>query len=294
MPRIARRPPAALLQLPANSWRGGGVVLPQEKHVKQLAGILVAAALAACGPSETPPTKSTTVAITATDPPPAAGPFEETVPELPPDITELYPYSLDPYSREVAPKGRVKCPEVELVSYRGDVIRLHKRARVYVDFVPKLHRFEEIVRDTAIEFYGRAPRRIKHLGTYYCRRIRAWPTYISEHGMGNAIDVEGFDFAWVSKNKAPDVPARLRRAFRIRVEDHWNATRGTGATHSKFLRELAQRLIDEEGLFRVMLGPAEPGHQDHFHFDAAPWRIVNIFEQPELSDADPGLAPATP
>lgn len=195
-----------------------------------------------------------------------------------PSITDLYPYALDNVSREVEPRGKVRCPDLDIVRYPGDVIRYQKAARIYVGFVPKLRRMEEIVRDTAIEFYGRPPRRIKHLGTYYCRRIRSWPTFISEHGLGNAIDVEGFDFAYVSRKEAPDVPRRLRRGFQVRVEKHWNGRRGNAATHARFLRTLARRLVDEEGLFRVMLGPAEPGHHNHFHFDAAPWRIVNIFE----------------
>ena len=201
-----------------------------------------------------------------------------------PDFTELYPYALDGVSREVPARGRFECPELELVRYRGDVIRYHKPARIYVGFQKKLERMEEIVRDTAIEFYGRAPVRIKHLGTYYCRRIRSWPTYISEHGLGNAIDVEGFDFASVRKRDAPEVPAALRRGFQIRIEKHWNATGATGSVHARFLHTLAQRLVDEDGLFRVMLGPAEPGHHNHFHFDVAPWRIVNIFEVPADSD----------
>lgn len=201
-------------------------------------------------------------------------------PEPPPEPS----YGLDLVPREVPERGRIHCPEVELERYRGSVIRYHKPLRIYVGFEEHLRRFEEIVRDTAIEFYGRPPRRIKHLGSFYCRRIRLWPTFVSEHGLGNALDVEGFDFAWISKKKAPGVPARLRRAFQVRVKKHWDATRGVGAVHSKFLHTLAQRLIDEPGLFRVMLGPAEPGHQDHFHLDMAPWRIVNIFppgEEPE-------------
>lgn len=245
---------------------------------------MLAVAASGCGQPEASAPETTT-AITR-GPGIAAGVVGEPTVVTPaePHITALYPYALDGVSREVPERGRVKCPELELVRYRGDVIRYHKPAHVYVGFRKKLERMEQIVSETAIEFYGRPPARIKHLGTYYCRRIRSWPTYISEHGLGNAIDVEGFDFRWVSRKDAPGVPARLRRAFQIRIEQHWNGTRGVAATHARFLHTLAQRLIDEDGLFRVMLGPAEPGHHNHFHFDAAPWRIVNIFEVPDDSD----------
>jgi hypothetical protein len=216
--------------------------------------------------------------------PPVAVETSGTAEELGYAEPELFPYPLDTVSREVPERGRFKCPDVELVRYRGDVIRYHKPLKIYKEFQPRLTRFEEIVRDTATEVYGRPPTRIRHLGSYYCRRIRLWPTYISEHGLGNALDVEGFDFEWVSKKKAPGTEARLRQRMNVRILDHWNATRGVGAVHSRFLHVLAERVIAERPLFRVMLGPAEPGHQNHFHFDVAPWRIVNIFETLEPAD----------
>ena len=209
------------------------------------------------------------------------------------DLVAMYPYPLDDIPRIIPPVGRVHCPEVELVTYRGDIIRYHKPVTVYVGFRDKLRLFEQIVRDTAIEVYGRPPSRIHHLGSYYCRRIRAWPTYISEHGLGNAIDVAGFDFDWVSAKQAPDTPRKFRRAFQVRLDKHWDATSGTGAVHARFLHLLAERVIARYDLFRVMLGPAEDGHDNHFHFDVAPWRSVNIFEgdqEPAIEEDDGTLA----
>jgi hypothetical protein len=187
-------------------------------------------------------------------------------------------YSLDDLPREVPERGKIVCPEVKKVTYRGDVIRYHKPVLIYQDFQPHLARFEELVRDTAIEIYGRAPRTIRHLGTYNCRRIRKWPTGLSEHGLANAIDVEGFDFGPAKKSERKAAPAAaLHRAFNVRVLDHWATDRGVAALHQKFLHTLAQRVIDEPALFRVILGPAEPGHHNHLHLDMAPWRIVNVF-----------------
>jgi hypothetical protein len=44
------------------------------------------------------------------------------------------------------------------------------------------------------------------------------------------------------------------------------------------LKTLARRLIGRKDVFRVLLGPGYPGHQNHFHFDMAPFTMVQIFE----------------
>lgn len=74
-------------------------------------------------------------------------------------------------------------------------------------------RFELIAKETAIEIYGRAPKVIRHAGAYYYRRIRRWPYLMSEHGLANAIDVEGFDFASAKGEDAAGLPKALRRAL---------------------------------------------------------------------------------
>lgn len=185
-------------------------------------------------------------------------------------------YPLDHVSRKVPMTGPMQCPPVELVSYAGEVVPFSKSAKVYVDFVDHLRRFETIVRDTSVEVYGRAPTSITHEGAYYCRRIRRWPYLISEHGLGNAIDVSAFEFARLSGPDAKDVPARWRGKFRVSMSKHWTAS-GASEVHREFLHLLARRVIDGDKLFRVILGPADPKHASHFHFDMAPFRIVNVF-----------------
>ncbi len=194
-------------------------------------------------------------------------------------------FALDDLPRTVAPEGPIHCPKVDLVTYRGDVLRYHTPVRVYVGFREHLRRFEEVARDVAVEVYGRAPSRIRHLGTLNCRRIRTWPDYLSEHGLGNAIDVAGFDFAPLPRKLARDssLPPKLRRGFQVRLDPHWTGTTGVPAIHAHFLHLLAERLVARQDIFRVMLGPAYPGHKNHFHFDCAPWRIVEIFPRPEVA-----------
>jgi hypothetical protein len=181
-------------------------------------------------------------------------------------------YSLDAVSRTAA---AARCPAVELATYRGTAIRYHKPTRVYVGFTDSLRGFEELARQTAIEVYGRAPRTLRHLGTYACRSVRGIRSLLSEHALGNAIDVAGFDFG--PATRGAKAPPGLRGPFSVRLDKHWNGRHGAAALHARFLRLLAERTIERPDLFRVVLGPAYPGHHNHFHLDLAPYRLVAVF-----------------
>jgi hypothetical protein len=190
-------------------------------------------------------------------------------------------YALDEVSRSVDARGPLKCPDLGLVPYEGEILAYHRPLKVYEGFRGRLTKFEAVVREVAIEIYGRAPRRIVHIGAYNCRRIRAYPNLLSEHALGNGIDIAGFDFASLPRGqKLPEgVPRALSRPFKVRMEDHWEGGRREVAKlHERFLRTLARRLVERQDIFRVLLGPAWPGHRDHFHFDMAPYRVVAIFE----------------
>jgi hypothetical protein len=177
------------------------------------------------------------------------------------------------------PGEDLPCSEQELVRYRGVQVRLSKPGRVHRAFVGKLEGLDALVVAVATEVYGRAPRRLVHLGTQACRRMRRYPDWVSEHALGNAIDLAGFDFGPLPRG-APlpnGLPASLRRGFQVRMLEHWNGKQGPAAIHARFLRTLAQRLIDRPDLFRVVLGPAWPGHANHLHLDFAPYRVVEVF-----------------
>ena len=188
-------------------------------------------------------------------------------------------YPLDSVERNLPRDQPLPCHDFELVTYRGDTLRYARPVRVHPAFRERLRAFEKLVVETAVQHYGRAPAKVLHLGTLNCRRIRLYPDWLSEHALGNAIDVAGFAFAPLPrKAELPaGLPRALRGRFEVKVEQHWNATRGTGALHSAFLRDLAQRLIDRPDIFRAVLGPAWPGHKNHFHLDCAPFRIIEVF-----------------
>lgn len=195
------------------------------------------------------------------------------------DDLEAEGYALDDISRRVNPRGPVKCPDVELETYRGEHVRYAAAAKIFVGFHERLERMEEVVVALANETYGRAPRSLVHLGTFSCRRIRTYPAWISEHGLGNAIDVAGFDFPALAEKELPvGVHRVFRHPFAVRVHRHWKPARGPAELHATFLRALAERLIARRDIFRVLLGPSFPGHHNHFHFDCAPFRMVDIFD----------------
>lgn len=188
-------------------------------------------------------------------------------------------YPLDAIERTLAPGAPLPCAGPRLVTYKGEGLRYSAPARVDPAFRERLRVLDQIVVQTATEVYGRAPLRMQHLGTMNCRRMRLYGDWVSEHALGNAIDVAGFDFAALPRGASlpAGAPKALRQAFSVSVLQHWNATRGAGAVHREFLRKLAQRLIDRPDVFRVVLGPAWPGHKNHLHLDCAPYRVVAVF-----------------
>jgi hypothetical protein len=153
-------------------------------------------------------------------------------------------------------------------------------AKVYTGFSDRLKELEKVARDAGIEVYGRAPIRIVQLGTTSCRRIAAYPGWLSEHALSNAIDIEGFDFGPLPKGSSlpSGLPGAFKNGFEVRVLSHWKASAGHAAVHGRFLKTLAKRLIARTDVFRVLLGPGYPGHDNHFHFDMAPFRMVEMYE----------------
>lgn len=203
------------------------------------------------------------------------------------DTAQTGGYPLDGVARVLADGEHLPCGEHELVVYRGTTLKLSKPARVYPAFAPKIAELEHIVAEVALPIYGRAPRTLVHLGTHNCRPMRRYPDWVSEHALGNAIDVAGFDFGPLPKDAAApsDLARSLKRGFSVRIDQHWKASRGPSVTHRLFLRTLALRLIQRQDVFRVVLGPAWPGHHNHFHLDFAPYRVVEVFKpgEPEFT-----------
>jgi hypothetical protein len=189
-------------------------------------------------------------------------------------------YELDSLERfNDDPKFKVKCSAAGMIDYGGTAVRYSGPVRITPAFKTRLERFEQVVAEVAADVYGRPPRRIRHYGAYSCRHSRNRPHRVSEHALGNAIDIIGFDFGPATKDQpvSTELPRQLRGAFQVRVARHWSDRGGaTSATHSRFLRELAERLAERDDIFRILIGPSHRGHSDHFHFDMSPWRYVHL------------------
>jgi hypothetical protein len=180
---------------------------------------------------------------------------------------ERYPLDGLPRKRQ----GRAPCPTLELSEFAGERIRFVPAARVAPAFRSRLVELERAVREVALRFYDRAPDAILIAASYDCRSVSGSAGRLSEHALGNAIDISGFRFAPVTTWWA-NFPA----AFEVRIDGHWKA-RGSALErrHARFLQQLTRTLIERD-VFRTLLGPAHPNHRDHFHFDMAPSRYVHL------------------
>ena len=187
-----------------------------------------------------------------------------------PDDVDKVSYPLDGYDRSAPGSGKAKCPDVQLVSYEGDALRYHKPLKVSPFFRERLLQFELVVKDVARRHYGREPSAIVHYGAFNCRRINGRKK-LSEHSLGNALDVAGFSF-----DADPMLPGPLGDDLRIRLLEHWRATDPVGAHHADFLHDLARELAARPDIFRGMLGPGAAGHENHFHLDVGVWRYLDI------------------
>jgi hypothetical protein len=169
------------------------------------------------------------------------------------------PYPLDdfPRSAELAREG---CPDVPLVDHVGEPIAWRPLFRVHPVFVPSVRALEAAIAETAREIYGRSPVRLLSASGYRCTTVRGRPERISEHALGNAIDLRGIE---------------LDDGEPITVRDHWHTAEGADPVHARFFRTLVVRVI-ERGLFRGIIGPPDPDHMDHLHFDQGPSSFVDV------------------
>ena len=183
------------------------------------------------------------------------------------------PYPLDALGRTV-PDTLLRCPEVDARDFVGLALEFVPPARVIEPFRERLVQFEQVVSAAALELYGRAPSKVLVSASYDCRSVKGKSRRLSEHALGNAIDVAGFDF--LPSPNWPAVATPLPGAFEVRVDRHWKA-KGDPAIerHARFLEQLTRDLVARH-IFRTLLGPAEPEHADHFHFDMAPSPHVNL------------------
>jgi hypothetical protein len=182
-------------------------------------------------------------------------------------------YALDGVSRA----ADAPCDPQRMVRYRSPTLRTSRSVIVDPAFAERLPALERVVREVAIAHYGRAPRRMLTVGGFVCRGIRGRADRISEHALGNALDVSGFEIGPMPRGATPpaDMPRALRRAFTVSLAHDWSRDTEIGRYHGRFLRALVARLVEDD-VFRVIYGPAHRGHGGHFHFDMSPFRWIDV------------------
>lgn len=115
-----------------------------------------------------------------------------------------------------------------------------------------LLRFErDVVQPAAQRHFGQSLVRIRHFGGFACRGRADGARQLSEHALGNAIDIAGFD---------------LGDGTQITVGRHWNDP----GPHGAFLKEVARGACK---VFHLVLTPRTDAlHRSHFHLDVGRWR----------------------
>ncbi|HYP77343.1 MAG TPA: extensin family protein [Polyangiaceae bacterium] len=183
-------------------------------------------------------------------------------------------YALDAMDRSPPPSAGPRCHPEALIRYRGTWVKLEPSSAVAPPFAARLEQFEELLAQLGQQVYGRAPTKILHAGTYVCRDVANQTTHLSEHALGNAIDVTGFSFpALPATAESPaSLPPRLRSSFRVMVLQDYapKSVTPTNELHQRFFSLLIQALNERE-IFRGMIGPPDPTHRTHLHLDMAPW-----------------------
>ena len=160
----------------------------------------------------------------------------------------------------VAPKAKFQCGAPQVVTYvRGPGnIAYNASPVVTCTMALALASFERILQKEATAIFGSPVARIDQLGTYNCRVMSAYPTWVSEHSYANAIDIGGFTLA---NGKTVEV---------LRDFDVGEAPPAKPA--AAFLRVVSRRANDEDVFSHVLTPFFDAHHKNHFHLDLARYR----------------------
>lgn len=120
-----------------------------------------------------------------------------------------------------------------------------------------LAHLEKVLGRTAAEYLSARVVSVRHGGTYSCRSMARF-RMVSEHSYANAIDLYAFG---LSSGETITVAGSFGRP-----------DREPKTAQSRFLRELARRLYDEDVFSVVVTRFFDELHKDHIHVDMAHYR----------------------
>ncbi len=157
-------------------------------------------------------------------------------------------------------KSGITCGAPQAVRYVSGPgkIRWTGKPKVSCPVALALSRFETVVQEEAERHLGKRVKKIRHMGTYNCREMAAYPGWVSEHSYANAIDIRSFT---------------LQNGKEIAVLGHYGEPGEPQKGAERFLQAIARRTVDED-IFSVVLTPAfDRLHRNHFHLDMARYRV---------------------
>ncbi len=207
-------------------------------------GLAWAAALAGCTTAPTSNRAAMIGSVPAYKPPPSAG--ELCLDEL---AERGISYNLIPLHAAAS-----MCGVANGVRVAGLLAAFNTPATLTCPMALRVDEFEiNVVQMAAQRYFKRKVIEIRQVGSYSCRNI-AHSHRISQHAMGQAIDISGFV---------------LDDGTVISVKNDWS---GRGA-QAKFLHEVARGAC---GLFSVVLTPnTNADHHEHLHLDVGPWPLCD-------------------
>ncbi len=150
-------------------------------------------------------------------------------------------------------EGPGACSLVDAVRLQRSSIALDQPVQLGCAAATHLLRLEaEVLQPAAQRHFRQDVVRIRHFGGYACRaRNGDARGRLSEHALGRAIDIAGFDLA---------------DGTQVTVARHWDERGPRGA----FLRDVARGACS---VFHLVLTPRSDAlHRTHFHLDVGRWR----------------------
>lgn len=157
-------------------------------------------------------------------------------------------------------QGKILCGADQLVSYSKGPGKISYNGTPVLTCVMAmaLARFEVVAQEEAMRSFGKRIRSVKHMGTYSCREIAAYPGWVSEHSYANAIDIETLT---------------LTDGKVVSIAKHFDKTDGVPKKkEGLFLRTLSRRLYDENVFSSVLTPFFNRAHWNHFHIDISHFR----------------------
>ena len=154
-------------------------------------------------------------------------------------------------------RGKVVCHAPQGVRlYRGRTGLDFRGPKVNCAMALRLMTFEKVLQEEAMRAFREPVKRISMWGSYQCRRMANYPTWVSEHSFGNAIDLGG-------------VVLKSGKVITV-LKDFVKKGRPMTAK-GRFWNRLAKRLYREK-VFSVVLTPNfDKLHHNHLHLDGAPY-----------------------